>query len=61
MMQSAESSDKNELIESEQIDYGSTNEENIPTKSLEEIYSIIGKSFLRVTLIVPCPHVQLVR
>ena len=54
-MNDAESSDKNELIESDLIDYGSTNEDNIPTKSLEEIYTIIGKSFLRFTQKEPCP------
>ncbi|KAL5258664.1 hypothetical protein ACHWQZ_G009209 [Mnemiopsis leidyi] len=41
-MADANSSDKNELIEPDQIDYGSTTEEEIPTKSLEEMYTIIG-------------------
>ena len=54
-MNDAESSDKNELVESDQINYGSTSEDNISTQSLEEIYTIIGKSFLRVALIVPRP------
>lgn len=43
-MADANSSDKNELIEPDQIDYGSTTEEEIPTKSLEEMYTIIGNS-----------------
>ena len=42
MATSAQDSDKDELIESDHIEYGST-EDEIPTKTLEEIYAMIGK------------------
>ena len=42
MSTSSQKSDKDELVESDLVGYGSTTDEEIPTKPLEEIYKIIG-------------------
>ena len=54
MATSAQDSDKDELIDSDQnqiADYGGTAEDEVPTKSLEEVYNIIGMLNFRPALL----------